>query len=72
MSEGSTAARSAAARRPLAAPAEVPDTVPSQSWAEAWPSLAYEPVSTTTGVNSATPEAAARSISAKRSTKRRA
>ena len=72
VSRGSAAARSAAARRPLALAAEVPESEPSQSWAEPWPSLANEPVSTTRGVNSATPEAAARSISAKEATMLRA
>ena len=68
MSWGSAAARSAAARRPLALAAVVPESEPSQSWAEVWPSLANDPVSTTRGVNSATPDAAARSISAKEAT----
>ncbi len=72
VSRGSAAARSAAARRPLALAAEVPESEPSHSWAEPWPPLANEPVSTTRGVNSATPEAAARSISAKEATMLRA
>ena len=69
---GSAAARPAAARRALATAAEEPETAPSQSAAEPWPALAYEPDSTTTGENKAMPEAAARSAWAKRSTRRRA
>ena len=44
VSRGSAAARSAAARRPLALAAEVPESEPSHSWAEPWPPLANEPV----------------------------
>ncbi len=72
MRAGSAAARPAAARRDLATAAEEPETAPSQSAAEPWPALAYEPVSTTTGENKAMPEAAARSARANRSTIRRA
>ena len=69
---GSAAARPAAARRALATAAEEPETAPSQSAADPWPALAYEPVSRTTGENSAMPDAAARSACAKSATTRRA
>ena len=52
----------------MATAADEPETAPSQSAAEPWPALAYEPDSTTTGENKAMPEAAARSAWANRST----
>ena len=69
---GSLAARDAAARRPLAAPLEEPESFPSHSAADPWPSLVCSPLSTTFGVNRATPEPATRSASLNKVTYRRA
>jgi hypothetical protein len=66
------AARSAAASWLLATPADEPETAASQSGAEAWPSLAYEPVSVTFGLYSAVPDPASLDSSAKYPTMDRA
>jgi hypothetical protein len=72
VSAGDAAARSAEANRPLATPVDVPESEPSQSASEAYPSFACDPVAITTGANSAIPEAADRSRLANRAATPRA